>query len=257
MTAAPAADTSVLPSAAPAEKKEGELLPVPRHVAVIMDGNGRWARQRGLPRNEGHKAGAESIAECLKACEKLGVDVLTLYTFSSENWNRPKMETDFLMDQLERYLREKRAEFLKRDVRFRAIGRLQDIPARCRALIEQLMEETRHKTRYTLVVALSYGARQEIVEAARVLAEKVRAGDMLPEEIDEHAFSQHLHTADLPDPDLLIRTSGEMRVSNFLLWQISYAELFVSEKLWPDFKEADFLEAVANYRRRRRRFGAL
>ncbi len=220
---------------------------IPRHIAVIMDGNGRWAKERGLPRREGHRAGAESVREVTDTCIDLGVEYLTLYAFSSENWNRPQAEIKALMELLDRFLSEK----------LLAIGQLDRLPEKTRKLLERLSAETAHHKALTLVLALSYGAREEIVSAARALAADAAAGRLKPEEIDCTVFASRLQTAGIPDPDLLVRTSGEMRVSNFLLWQISYAEIVIVKKFWPDFRRNDLTEAVNEYQRRHRRFGAL
>jgi len=230
---------------------------IPRHVAIIMDGNGRWAKQRGLPRLEGHRAGAESVREVMEASIELGVEYLTLYAFSSENWNRPAAEVTALMSLLDRFLKEKAKDLKRQNVRLLAIGQLDRLPAKTRALIEKIQDETAGHTALTLVLALSYGSREEIVTAARSLAEDAVAGKISPEDIDNTLFASRLHTAGMPDPDLLIRTSGEMRVSNFLLWQISYAEMVIVKKFWPEFRQGDLFEAVEEYQRRHRRFGAL
>jgi undecaprenyl diphosphate synthase len=230
---------------------------IPRHIAVIMDGNGRWAKERGLPRREGHRAGAESVREVTDACIDLGVDYLTLYAFSSENWNRPEAEVRALMELLDRFLSEKATDLKKQNIRLKTIGQIERLPAKTRKLLDRLIEETRDHTALTLVLALSYGAREEIVAAARSLAADTAAGKISPAQIDCTSFAQRLQTAGIPDPDLLVRTSGEMRVSNFLLWQISYAEIVIVRKYWPDFRRQDLLDAVAEYQRRHRRFGAL
>ena len=222
-----------------------------------MDGNGRWAKERGKPRRDGHRAGAESVREVMEGCKDLGVKYLTLYAFSSENWSRPEAEVSALMSLLEQFLKEKAKDLKKQDVRLLAIGQLARLPEKTRTLLEKIIAETADNTSLTLVLALSYGAREEIVEAARALAADAVAGVISPEEIDAAAFSSRLQTAALPDPDLLIRTSGEMRVSNFLLWQISYAEMVIVKKFWPEFGREDLKEAVAEYQRRHRRFGAL
>ncbi len=229
----------------------------PRHIAIIMDGNGRWARERGLPRREGHRAGAESVRETVEACKELGVQFLTLYAFSSENWNRPPEEIAALMELLERFLREKTPEMHKQGVRLHAIGRLGLLPGRCRRQLDRAIETTSANTGLNLILALSYGSREEIVDAAKSLARESAAGRIDPGSIDRALFAKHLYTAPFPDPDLLIRTSGERRVSNFLLWQISYAEIVISSKNWPDFKHADLIAAVEEYARRNRRFGAV
>lgn len=230
---------------------------IPRHVAVIMDGNGRWAKERGLPRREGHRAGAESVREVTDACIDLGVEYLTLYAFSSENWNRPESEVKALMDLLNRFLTEKEKDLKKQNIRLLAIGQLDRLPGKTRALLDHIIAETEDHDAMTLVLALSYGAREEIVGAARALAAEAAAGTLDPAAIDAARFASKLQTTGIPDPDLLVRTSGEMRVSNFLLWQISYAEIVIVKKYWPDFRRNDFIEAVREYQRRHRRFGAL
>jgi undecaprenyl diphosphate synthase len=230
---------------------------IPRHIAIIMDGNGRWAKERGLPRREGHRAGAESVRECVEACKELGVEYLTLYAFSSENWNRPAAEVTALMALLEKFLEEKAEELMKQDVRLTAIGHLDRLPERTRRKLDKAIARTAGNSSLTLVLALSYGAREEIVEAARSLAADAAAGKIDPAKIDCAAFAARLFTADIPDPDLLVRTSGELRVSNFLLWQISYSEIVIFKKFWPDFRQADLFEAAEEYARRHRRFGAL
>ncbi len=230
---------------------------IPRHIAVIMDGNGRWAKERGLPRREGHRAGAESVREVTETCIELGVEYLTLFAFSSENWNRPEAEVKALMGLLDRFLAEKAKELDKQKIRLLAIGQTERLPAKTRALLDKIIARTAHHTAMTLVLALSYGGREEIVAAARSLATDAAAGTLTPADIDAALFASRLQTAGIPDPDLLIRTSGEMRVSNFLLWQISYAEIVIVKKFWPDFRRKDLTEAVQEYQRRHRRFGAL
>ena len=230
---------------------------IPRHIAIIMDGNGRWANARGLPRGEGHRAGAESVRDAVDTCRELGVDYLTLYAFSSENWNRPKKEVDSLMKLLEKFLRDKLPEMLKQNVRLQAIGRLDQLPASCRKEIDKAILKTRDNTGLNLILALSYGSREEITDATRSIAIKVASGEITPEEIDNTFFAKHLYTAGTPDPDLLIRTSGELRISNLLLWQISYSEIVISPKNWPDFRNNDLRAAVDEYARRHRRFGAV
>jgi undecaprenyl diphosphate synthase len=230
---------------------------IPRHIAIIMDGNGRWAKQRGLPRLEGHRAGAESIREVMEACIELGVKYLTLYAFSSENWNRPATEVSALMTLLDRFLDDKAKELDRQKVRLQAIGQISRLPAKTRARIAKIESRTADHTTMTLVLALSYGAREEIVAAARSLALDAVAGTISPEQITSELFASRLQTAGIPDPDLLIRTSGEMRVSNFLLWQISYSEIVIVKKFWPEFRQGDLFEAVKEYQQRSRRFGAL
>jgi undecaprenyl diphosphate synthase len=235
----------------------GSLAPElgPRHIAIIMDGNGRWAKSRGLPRAAGHRAGAETVREVVSACQDLGVEFLTLYAFSSENWNRPQKEIDSLMSLLERFLKSKAQDLSDKNVRLRSIGRTELLPPSCRYELDKAIEATKGNTGLTLILALSYGSREEITDAARRIVTKVQDGELSLSEIDEQHFADHLDTAQYPDPDLLIRTSGELRLSNFLLWQLSYAEFYVTQKNWPDFRKSDFLEAIDNYSRRNRRFG--
>lgn len=230
---------------------------VPAHVAMIMDGNGRWAKQRHLPRVEGHRQGAESVRAIVRAAGEAGVKYLTLYAFSVENWSRPKDEVDTLMKYLARYLKNEIGELNRNNVRLEVIGQIYRLPEFVQEQLEKTKAALAKNNGLTLVLALSYGARTEIVEAVRDIAAKTKAGRLEPEEINEQVIAQHLYTRNFPDPDLLIRTSGEMRVSNFLLWQISYAELVVTPTLWPDFRKPQFLEALAEYTRRHRRFGGL
>ena len=234
-----------------------DLPDIPRHIAVIMDGNGRWAGERGLPRREGHRAGAESVREVTEACMELGVEYLTLYAFSSENWSRPSDEVEALMSLLERFLSEKQKELRKQNIRLLAIGQIDRLPEKTRKLLHQIMEETAHHDAMTLVLALSYGAREEIVAASRSIAREVLDGKLDIDSIDSETFANHLQTRGIPDPDLLVRSSGEMRISNFLLWQISYAEIVIVKKYWPDFRKSDLLQVIDEYRRRHRRFGGL
>jgi len=230
---------------------------IPRHIAIIMDGNGRWAKERGLPRLEGHRVGAESVQEVLEASIQLGVEYLTLYAFSSENWSRPATEVSALMGLLNRFLENKAKELDRQNVRLIAIGQVDRLPEKTRVLIERIEARTANHTTLTLVLALSYGGREEIVEAARSLASDAAAGNISASDIDAELFASRLQTSGIPDPDLLIRTSGEMRVSNFLLWQISYAEIVIVKKYWPDFRHGDLLDSVEEYKRRHRRFGSL
>jgi len=222
-----------------------------------MVGNGPWAKGRGLPRREGHRAGAEAVREVLDACKELGVEYLTLYAFSSENWNRPEAEVTALMGLLDRFLREKAKDLDQKNIRLLAIGQLDRLPAKTRGLLDSIIARTADHTAMTLVLALSYGAREEIVSAARSIAADAAAGTLDPAAVDAALFASRLQTAGIPDPDLLVRTSGEMRISNFLLWQISYAEIVIVRKNWPDFRHGDLLETVAEYQHRHRRFGAL
>ena len=230
---------------------------IPQHVAIIMDGNGRWAREKGLPRREGHRAGAESVREVVEACKKLGVRFLTLYAFSSENWKRPKAEIRALMALLKEFLRVKTPEMKSQGVRLHAIGRLEDLPSDCQRELYSAIDQTSSNSDIDLILALSYGSREEIVDAARQLASEAANGILNPEDIDNDLMTQKLYTKNIPDPDLLIRTSGERRLSNFLLWQISYAEIVISEKFWPDFREPDLKAAIAEYGERNRRFGSI
>lgn len=234
---------------------EGTMPPPPRHVAIIMDGNGRWAQQRGLPRLKGHEAGAESVREVLRAARRAGVTYLTLYAFSVENWVRPRLEIEGLMQLLKVFLKQRESELHNEGVRLRAIGRLNDLPKDVRRELDRVMAATAHYTDGQLVLALSYGGRTEITAAVRSIVREVKAGQLNADDIDETTVSAHLYAPDIPDPDLLIRTSGEMRLSNFLLWQVSYTELYVTDILWPDFREAEFRSALEAYSRRKRRFG--
>ena len=228
---------------------------MPNHIAVIMDGNGRWAEARGLERNAGHRAGLENVREIVRASGDLGLKYLTLYAFSSENWERPKGEVSELMHLLEHFLEEDLEEAVSQGVRIRAVGRLDRLPPSTRAAVDKAMEATRRNTERHLILALSYGARAEIVDAARGLIRSVARGDLDPEQIDEKIFASHLYVPDVPDPDLMIRTGGEYRVSNFLLWQIAYSELYSAPVMWPDFHRAEFEEAIRDYAGRERRFG--
>jgi undecaprenyl diphosphate synthase len=226
---------------------------LPRHVAIIMDGNGRWAERRGLDRNEGHRAGIESV----RAAHELGISQLTLYAFSTENWSRPKLEVDALMGLLEHYLDAEIDEIDRNGIQVRAMGRLDRLPGPVRAKLDQAICRTRDNREMVILFALSYGGRTEIIDAARRLAREVEQGKLDPEQIDEKVFSEYLYAPDLPDPDLLIRTGGESRVSNFLLWQIAYAEIHVTEVMWPDFRKSDLVEAILSYQNRERRYGLI
>ena len=228
---------------------------IPTHVAIIMDGNGRWAKARGLPRIRGHQVGVERVEEVIQTAPDLGIKYLTLYAFSKENWQRPREEVSFLMELLGKYLDQKLEEMKRNNVIFNTIGHIEDLPAVIHDKIIRNKEETRKNTGLTVTFAFSYSARMEITDACRRIAEEVAGGRMKTSEIDEAAVSAHLYTASLPDPDLLIRTSGEMRISNFLLWQISYAELYVTEKYWPDFNRDEFAKAIQAFQTRERRFG--
>lgn len=230
---------------------------LPAHIACIMDGNGRWAHSRHLPRQAGHRAGADTVERCVNFCMNHGIPWLTLYAFSSENWNRPKTEVRALMLLLHEFLKNRLCQMLDKGVRLHSIGDLSRLPGRTRKLLQSSMEHTEENTKLNLVLALSYGSRAEITAAAKKIAEKAVRGELAPEDITEDSFSRHLETAGMPEPDLLIRTSGEMRISNFLLWQISYAELYVTDTLWPDFSDRDMEAALLDYSRRKRRFGTL
>jgi len=230
---------------------------LPTHLAIIMDGNGRWAKQRNLPRVEGHRAGAESVRAVVRAAGEIGIKYLTLYAFSVENWNRPKEEVDTLMKYLARYLKTEVAELQRNNVRLEVIWQIYRLAEFVQEQLKKSIVTLSKNNGLTVVLALSYGGRTEIVEAARAIAAKVKQGKLDAEEITEQVFAQHLYTKNIPDPDLLIRTSGEMRVSNFLLWQISYAELVVTPTLWPDFRKPQFFEALEEYTRRHRRFGGV
>src|ERR1043166_7900217 len=230
---------------------------LPRHVAIIMDGNGRWAKQRGLPRIEGHRQGAESARAIIRAAGEVGIKYLTLYAFSAENWNRPKEEVDALMKFLVHYLKTETPELNKNNVRLEVIGQIYRLPDTVQDHLKRSIVTLSKNNGLTLVMALSYSGRAEIVDAVREIAKEAKAGVLDPADIAEKVFEQHLYTRNIPDPDLLIRTSGEMRVSNFLLWQISYAELVVTPTLWPDFRKPQLYAALEEYNRRHRRFGGL
>jgi undecaprenyl diphosphate synthase len=238
----------ITPAAEPTAK-------LPTHVAIIMDGNGRWAKQRGLPRVKGHEQGAESVRVAVRTCRKLGIRYLTVYAFSIENWARPKQEVDALMEILKRFLRKEEPEFHNNKVRLRVIGRTSDLPKSVRRELNHIMHATEHYKDGNLVLALSYGGRTEIAAAAREIARKAKTGELEVDKIDESTVAAHLYAPDIPDPDLMIRTSGEMRISNFLLWQMSYTELYVTDVLWPDFREEQLIKAIEEYGRRHRRYG--
>ncbi len=228
---------------------------MPRHIAVIMDGNGRWAQRKGLPRAFGHRAGAKTVQTIVEEASNLGVEALTLYSFSSENWKRPADEVSALMDLCREYIRAEQARMVEKDIRFRRIGRREGMPAVVLEALDDAERATAHCRGLTLCLALNYGSRTEITDAVRTIAEKVARGELAPEAINEATITQHLYTAGLPDPDLLIRTAGERRVSNYLLWQISYAELHVADVLWPDFGPAELHAAIRDFASRERRFG--
>jgi undecaprenyl diphosphate synthase len=239
-----------------AVKSQEAAQPPPVHVAIIMDGNGRWAKSRGLPRIAGHQRGADAVRRVVTACCDLGISYLTLYAFSSENWKRPAAEVDDLMGLLRLYLRRELAELHRNDVRVRFIGEREPLSTDIKALIEQAEETTRHNTTLTLIIALNYGSHREIVRACRRIATEVAAGQLDVDHVNEDNFAAYLETASIPDPDLLIRTSGEQRLSNFLLWQAAYSELVFVDTYWPDFTKKSLEDAVHEYQRRERRYGA-
>lgn len=230
-----------------------ELLP--RHVAVIMDGNGRWAKRRGLPRIMGHKRGVDALKELLRTCNDWGIAALTAYAFSTENWKRPQEEVDFLMTLFHRVLRQELREMVKENVQIQFVGNLNALPPTLQAEISHSMTQTQENPGIRFTVATNYGGRQEIIQACQAIALQVQQGLLQPDEIDEAVFEQHLYTAGNYDPDLLIRTSGEMRLSNFLLWQMAYSEIYITETLWPDFNRNEFHRALLAYQQRERRYG--
>jgi len=230
---------------------------LPRHVAVIMDGNGRWAKRRGLPRIIGHRQGVDALKNLLRCCDDWGIEALTAYAFSTENWGRPHEEVDFLMTLFERVLMRELEEMMEENVRIQFVGNLAVLPQSLQAQIDRSMTLTKENTGIRFTVATNYGGRQEILQAARAIATQVQQGQIQPNEIDEALFSRHLYTANICDPDLLIRTSGEMRLSNFLLWQMAYAEIYITDALWPDFDREEFHRALSDYQQRNRRFGKI
>jgi undecaprenyl diphosphate synthase len=247
----------------PANGEEAELLDqldpgrLPEHVAIIMDGNGRWAQRRHLPRIAGHRAGVKAAREAIETCARLKVSALTLYAFSLENWRRPKAETDFLMRLLREYLKRELPAIHRNNIRLLVIGRSSQLPDAVRRDVEHAMSLTSRNSGMKLVVALNYGGRAELVDAFNAILDRVRSAGLSALRVDEQMVSDNLYTAGLPDPDLLIRTSGELRVSNFLLWQIAYAEIYVTDVLWPDFHRARLLNALVDFQRRERRYGGL
>jgi undecaprenyl diphosphate synthase len=229
----------------------------PRHIAVIMDGNGRWAQRQGLPRIEGHRRGVASVRRTVEECARLGLEQLTLYCLSSENWKRPQQELDFLMHLLEQYMIEERRSIMEQDICVAIIGRRAGIPEGALREMEKTLELTAGNRGTCLCLAINYGGRSEIVDAVKQIGEEIKAGRLDPADLNEQVFSDHLYTAGMPDPDLLIRTAGEMRLSNYLLWQISYAELWVTQRCWPEFRTEDLRQAIRDYADRDRRFGGL
>jgi undecaprenyl diphosphate synthase len=230
---------------------------MPRHIAVIMDGNGRWARQQGLPRIEGHRRGVESVRRITEECVRLGIEQLTLYCLSSENWKRPPEELDFLLNLLQKYMVEERHTIMEHNMRVSVIGRRQGLPEEALRELDETVAISRGNTGMHVCLAINYGGRAELADAARRIATEVQAGRLAPDEVTEETIAAHLYTAGMPDPDLVIRTAGELRVSNFLLWQISYAEIWVTQRCWPEFDEAQLWEAVRSFAARDRRFGGL
>jgi undecaprenyl diphosphate synthase len=230
---------------------------LPRHIAIIMDGNGRWAKERSLPRIRGHEEGAKSVRAVTEACVELGVDFLTVYAFSTENWKRPEPEVAALWGLLEHFIAQETPTLMQNNVRLLAIGRLRELPESCQSALQQAIDVTANNKATTLILALNYSGRTELADATRAICAKVASGEIRTADIDVETISRHLYTRDFPDPDLLIRTSGEMRISNFLLWQLAYTDIHVTQKLWPDFRKAELLEAVADFKTRHRRFGGL
>ena len=230
---------------------------LPEHVAIVMDGNGRWAKKRGKTRNEGHRVGIEKIREMVEICADTGIKFLTIYAFSCQNWKRPRAEVNFLMKRFERYLDKEGQELKRKGIRLRVIGRKEELSGSLQKKIEKTMRMTRNNDKLHLNLAINYGGQEEIVDAVKKIAEEVRKGTLVSQEIDVDLFRKYLYTEHQPYPDLLIRTSGEQRVSNFLLWQIAYAELWITPTLWPDFGKEEFIKAVSDYASRKRRFGGL
>lgn len=234
-----------------------DLSRLPRHVAIIMDGNGRWAHRRGMPRAYGHRAGVESLREVVRTSAELGLDVLTVYAFSTENWKRPQEEVDILMDLLVEYLHKEIDELCTNNISVRAIGRIKDLPLSAREALAVAWQRSKDNTGLTLNIALNYGGRTELVEAVKSIGVEVSKGNLDPENIDEKTISDYLYTAGQPDPDILIRPSGDYRVSNFLLWQLAYTEFWLTTVMWPDFRSVHLLQAMVDFQRRDRRFGGL
>lgn len=235
--------------------KKIDVNMLPRHVAIIMDGNGRWAKKKMMPRIFGHRKGVASVDRVVTLASELGIKALTLYSFSAENWNRPRKEVDALMGILKEFLMKELNKMVSNNIRFNTIGRVHELPSSALDCIESVKEATKNNDGTILTLALSYGARNEIIDAVRAMGKKIKEGELLPEDITSDLMDKHLYTADIPEVDLLIRTSGELRISNFLLWQLAYAELYFTDVLWPDFAEKDFLEAIISYQKRERRFG--
>ena len=241
----------------PIPNPQSSIKKIPRHVALIMDGNGRWAQERGLSRIEGHKEGAQSVRAVLRAAAKAGVEFITVYAFSTENWKRPPQEVDGLMKLLIGSLNAYEQELHDNRIRLRVMGQLERLPLPVRRRLQKTIDATAGYTEHTFIIALSYGSRTEIADAAKRIAEKVHAGDLKTNEIDEKTIAEHLYLPDVPDPELMIRTSGELRLSNFLLWQLSYSEFYITDTYWPDFREEQFYEALAAFNDRDRRYGGV
>jgi len=239
------------------ENLKSSIDNVPEHVAIIMDGNGRWAKQHGLPRLKGHEEGTQSVRAVLRAARQAGVKYLTIYAFSTENWIRPKDEVEGLMKLLARFADRYGDELLENKVRLLVMGQFERLPSSVQKKLSKLMEKSAKDYEYTLIVALSYGSRTEIADAAKAIAREAAAGELDPESVDEETIAKHLYLPDVPDPDLMIRTSGELRLSNFLLWQLSYAELYVTDTFWPDFREKEFFQALEAFDQRGRRYGGI
>jgi undecaprenyl diphosphate synthase len=232
-----------------------DLSNLPKHLAIIMDGNGRWAKNKGLLRALGHESGTKSVKIVVETCAKLGIENLTLYAFSTENWNRPKLEVDLLMKLLINSLKKELATLSKNNIKLNSIGNIENLPKSVQKELVEVIEKTKNNTRMTLTLALSYGSREEILNAVKIISDKVKNNIISIDSIDESIFNKHLYTHNLPDVDLVIRTSGEHRISNFLLWQIAYAEFYFTDVLWPDFSEQNLYEAIISYQKRERRFG--
>jgi undecaprenyl diphosphate synthase len=236
-------------------KEKIDIKKLPAHIAIIMDGNGRWAKKKGLARIFGHENGVDAVRDTVEACAELGIKFLTLYAFSTENWSRPRFEVDALMELLVSALKKELKTMTDNNIRLLAVGDLKSLPDKCNRELNEVMELTKNNTRMSLVLALSYSSRWEITEAARRVSEDVKAGKISSAELDENTFRNYFDSSPIPDPELLIRTSGEHRISNFLLWQIAYAELYFTSKLWPDFRREDLYAAIVDYQNRERRFG--
>jgi undecaprenyl diphosphate synthase len=247
-----------LQDAAPAAPNPGASAELPpRHIAIIMDGNGRWAKDRGFPRIKGHEEGANTLRRIVEGCAEMKVEFLTVYAFSTENWNRPPAEVAALMGLLEHFIELETPELIKKGIRLQAIGRLSDLPASCQERLQKAIDATSHGTELTLILALSYSGRAELTDAVKSIVGEVQAGRLDPAAIDPEVISRHLYTHRYPDPDMLIRTSGEIRLSNFLLWQLSYTEIVITPKLWPDFSKEDLRAAISEFNKRHRRYGGV